>query len=864
MGIITEQNKWEESVYLIEENDPVHGGEEGVSNKAAKQLANRTLYLRQQLIAAGQKITPKKLTATTKNTAGADGHTHEIDLASLTTKGLVQLTNDTGLDSESLALTAKAGKALAQAIAKAQQMAAGKWTGTDATTSQKGIAQLNSATNSNAENQAATPKAVKAAFDRASTAINNAQAAQTAASNAQATANSKQSPATTLVGYGITDFIHKNLTSENLNDIKQTGIYGQARDANATTARNYPEQMAGALLVHPSAYGFMQEYVTYSGYRRYIRNQNASGGWADWKRIDFQLNNTLTSTSTTQALTAAQGKKLNDDKVNRSGDTIKGNLVLDKTAQNEWSALYLKSKGGDYRFEGNPVDSDNRLNIVHQVGSTQKYLRMRKFDNDEFFAYESWVKNGFAPIHNPSHTGTILGNYRLVIDRNEAAYTPYINLKDSSVDFAKAVTNEKAVSDINTYIKNGENERGLSTLRTMIKTDKNATGHYGVIGADGTMRWAWSAFGKTGNLAIGKTADDGTHKLQVAGSIHATGQTILNSPTAIVRFQNGGTNYGYVGFPASNSKNIRFSSNLWGNSYLELQESKIVAGQALYEGGNRVQHHGQRYAEVTTANGVLSGLSVNLNGTWFGRVESSDDKRWKFIHNGDRAYWLPRNTSNQDKTIATTDDVNTRLPLTGGTLTGVLAINNGSYSTLSQRNAANGHTRLEVLPDNNTNFYKISYWNASNAETNNALFPKSGTGKIVAYQDWVNSRLAWGNISGKPQIEPNLVTLFKGEFHSVSVVRDVTTGRVSNGVITLAQSFKNFKYIVCVTSNDEKTAYLQQVLMTSLIPVGNTANSNWGLSGSTLYWTGRFTSNTTIQCIAENCVLHAIYGTNAI
>lgn len=693
MGVIKEQNKWEESVYLIEENDPVHGGEEGVSNKAAKQLANRTLYLRQLLIAAGQNLKPKKLTATTKNAVGTDGHTHEIDLASLTTKGLVQLTNDTGLDSEALALTAKAGKALAQAIAKAQQTAAGKWTAVDATTARKGIVQLNSATNSNAENQAATPKAVKAAFDRASTAINNAQAAQTVANNAQATANSKQSPATTLAGYGITDFIHKNLTSENLNDIKQTGIYGQARDANATTARNYPEQIAGALLVHPSAYGFMQEYVTYRGYRRYIRNQNASGDWAAWQRIDFQLNNTLTSTSTTQALTAAQGKVLKES-----------------------------------------IDTK-------------------------------------APIHNPSHTGTILGNYRLVIDRNETGYSPYIHIKDSSVDFSKTVSSAKTVSDIHALVKNGTNDRVLSTLRTIIQTDKNATGHYGVVGADGTTRWAWSAFGKTGNVAIGKTADDGTHKLQVAGSIHATGQTILNSPTALVRFQNNGTNYGYVGFPSSGSKNIRLCSNLWGNSYVELQESKIVAGQALYEGENRVQHHGQRYAEVTKAeDATYAGLSANMNGSWYARFEAVAGKRWKFIYSGDSAYYLPRNNSGKDKTIATVE--------------------------------------------------------------NNCT--------------------------------PNLVTLFKGEFHSTSSVRDVTTGRVSNGVITLAQSFKNFKYIVCVTSNDEKTAYLQQVLMTSLIPVGNTANSNWGLSGSTLYWTGRFTSNTTIQCIAENCVLHAIYGTNAI
>ncbi|MCT6154816.1 phage tail protein, partial [Escherichia coli] len=43
----------------------------------------------------------------------------------------------------------------------------GKYTAQDATTGQKGIVQLSSATNSTSESQAATPKAVKAAYDLA-------------------------------------------------------------------------------------------------------------------------------------------------------------------------------------------------------------------------------------------------------------------------------------------------------------------------------------------------------------------------------------------------------------------------------------------------------------------------------------------------------------------------------------------------------------------------------------------------------------------------------------------------------------------------------------------------------------------------
>ncbi|WP_289695155.1 phage tail protein, partial [Escherichia coli] len=66
----------------------------------------------------------------------------------------------TNSTSESLAATPKAVKA-------AYDLANGKYTAQDATTAQKGIIQLSSATNSTSETLAATPKAVKAANDNA-------------------------------------------------------------------------------------------------------------------------------------------------------------------------------------------------------------------------------------------------------------------------------------------------------------------------------------------------------------------------------------------------------------------------------------------------------------------------------------------------------------------------------------------------------------------------------------------------------------------------------------------------------------------------------------------------------------------------
>ncbi|EFB5197748.1 TPA: tail fiber protein [Escherichia coli] len=83
-----------------------------------------------------------------------------LEDASTTNKGIVQLSSATNSTSESLAATPKAVKA-------AYELANGKYTAQDATTAQKGIVQLSNATNSTSEMLAATPKSVKAAYDLA-------------------------------------------------------------------------------------------------------------------------------------------------------------------------------------------------------------------------------------------------------------------------------------------------------------------------------------------------------------------------------------------------------------------------------------------------------------------------------------------------------------------------------------------------------------------------------------------------------------------------------------------------------------------------------------------------------------------------
>ena len=105
--------------------------------------------------------------------------------ASITQKGEVRLTSDTGLDSEELGLTARAGKKLAQMIAVVQL----------ALNNYIPLNKRSSAVNSNDENNVATSKAVKTAYDKGVEAKTAADAAQRTANDGVTKANAAQNAA---------------------------------------------------------------------------------------------------------------------------------------------------------------------------------------------------------------------------------------------------------------------------------------------------------------------------------------------------------------------------------------------------------------------------------------------------------------------------------------------------------------------------------------------------------------------------------------------------------------------------------------------------------------------------------------------
>lgn len=161
MANLVETSRWESGIYQFETSDPVMGGPNGIDNRPTRELANRTLWLKNELAKAVESIgnnqkstdaalllkvdntttitagnglagggnltqsrtitlgTPSKITSSTTNTVSAASHTHEIDKASTEVAGVVQLSSDTDSTSVNMAATPAAVRAAMQAASQA-------------------------------------------------------------------------------------------------------------------------------------------------------------------------------------------------------------------------------------------------------------------------------------------------------------------------------------------------------------------------------------------------------------------------------------------------------------------------------------------------------------------------------------------------------------------------------------------------------------------------------------------------------------------------------------------------------------------------------------------------------------------------
>ncbi len=137
-----------------------------------------------------------------------------------------------------------------------------------------------SAVDDKSDTKFASSAAVKTAYDKG-------VEAKTAADNAQSTANSKQSPATTLAGYGIGNFKIENFVG-NVNTLQTDGIYAVTQ---ASRSQNLPVAGNGChIQVIAGGDGRWCRQIAYIAYSTdmYERHQTSyqTDSWSAWVKID--------------------------------------------------------------------------------------------------------------------------------------------------------------------------------------------------------------------------------------------------------------------------------------------------------------------------------------------------------------------------------------------------------------------------------------------------------------------------------------------------------------------------------------------------------------------------------------------------
>ena len=336
MANLTETNRWEAGIYQLETSDPVMGGPNGIDNRAPRELANRTLWLKTELakavaqigankieaaqvyalktgqITAGAGLTgggtlaanrtislgqPADLTETSESVAVSNTHSHKLPRASSTARGIVRVANTLTGTATDDALSAAMGKKLAD-----EKLGnSGDQTITDGTLTVGRANTWNKIIMPSGRGNwifEANPAAAEAVADsirfnfkfeepgKKAKVLRFHQigaAGETVAYQSWVAAKAAEAAA------GKADT--KKLTDEDLNSITTPGLYGQVLNANATTERNYPAPKAGSLLSLPSAYNSdadlasHQIYIPFDTDEIWRRGKRNGGRWTEWAKI---------------------------------------------------------------------------------------------------------------------------------------------------------------------------------------------------------------------------------------------------------------------------------------------------------------------------------------------------------------------------------------------------------------------------------------------------------------------------------------------------------------------------------------------------------------------------------------------------
>lgn len=436
------------------------------------------------------------------------------------------------------------------------------------------------------------------------------------------------------------------LTNENLNDVVTPGFYSSGGGNNVTNNPSNVDNF-GLIVIHQASGNYYTQivYSDSAAYRRHCVNGTWSG-WVQDKLTDTDtwrgIQNNLTSDSTTDSLSAAQGKALKtlvDGKAamghthnsikdigNKSSDTTfayskAGMSYTDYTWLAGWNGYELRAVNkGQFATAGHTHDASVLINNLSIGDSTPQ-------DDDYYVSQYA----GGGTTSTTYYRRPVKALWSYIKGKGDAIYQPKGSYAAASHTHTKAQVGLGSVDNTADSAKSVKyaTSAGSATKATNDAKDQAITSYIRGLSVSGRTITFTKGDGTTDTITTQDT--NTTYSSMTAATANAAGSTGLVPAPA-----KGQQTYylrgdGTWAVPANTWRGIQ--DNLTSGSItdsLSANQGKVLKG--LID-GKAASGHTHNYAgsssaggAATSANKVNAALTINLNGTSQGAWDGSSAK----------------------------------------------------------------------------------------------------------------------------------------------------------------------------------------------------------------------------------------------
>lgn len=488
----------------------------------------------------------------------------------------------------------------------------------------------------------------------------------------------------------------------------------------------------------------------------------------------------------------------NNNKVDKSGDQMTGNLTFDGLNQSSVifktdnqrvgsiksqttlagkqnsNEILLKNEGIDLKVNGNNILTLDKDKIIAQNASINTLeaqdvtvngnLLVKKTipqnDNQEQAANTKWVRTvAISEIENLKNT-----------IQNSGVQTTNVTVQDSY-----KIVNGNKESQIeynNKDIKINNNQAGNLYYKDRLVYDSEtipiqSTKLAGIVKLDNQVTSQDQTIAAT-SLAAKTAFDKGVEALDLANTkVAKAGDTMTGDLSLVNLTASGGVNARHV-VASGNLKVINEGADKQKVAEIGLNDSAVfiknplTSNSLLLKSNDQIQYAGKlifseaqlpSWNHITNKPTTVEGYNIQnavINGGKTGMsnaqvyIGAGNGRLLAQINNTNLGYVVfQEHLDVTDRKVSTLQDQ--KMDKTGGTFTGHVNFRSSDYSGISLYNTSGRYTELETNPHSNANMLNIVYREASGSNINVATLRKR-TGEI-AFRDEIN----WNVLAGKPQ-----------------------------------------------------------------------------------------------------------------